>query len=125
MTGGQTCALPICEVPFGVQKVTDIARALATGAQIIAMDEPFSGLDAAERDEVRTILQAMRKAGVSILIIDHVVQEVFNIADQVVVLDFGRILATGSPQEIQKNPQVLEAYLGSSYKCEEVQVHGE
>lgn len=104
------------EVPFGVQKVTDIARALATGAQIIVMDEPFSGLDADERKEVRLILRAMKNAGVSILIIDHVVQEVLNIADQMVVLDFGSVLATGTPEEISKDPRVLEAYLGSALK---------
>ncbi|MFJ7678355.1 branched-chain amino acid ABC transporter ATP-binding protein/permease [Peribacillus sp. NPDC097206] len=101
------------EVPFGVQKVTDIVRALATGAQIIVMDEPFSGLDADERKEVRLILQVMKQAGVSILIIDHVVQEVLSIADQMVVLDFGSVLATGTPDEIKNNPKVLEAYLGS------------
>lgn len=104
------------EVPFGVQKVTDIARALATGAQIIVMDEPFSGLDADERKEVRLILRAMKNAGVSILIIDHVVQEVLIIADQMVVLDFGSVLATGTPEEISKDPRVLEAYLGSALK---------
>jgi branched-chain amino acid transport system permease protein len=104
------------EVPFGVQKVTDIARALATGAQVIVMDEPFSGLDSDERKEVRSILRAMKQAGVSILIIDHVVQEVLNIADNMVVLDFGSILATGSPEEIKTNPKVLEAYLGSALK---------
>ena len=109
------------EVPFGIQKVADIARALATGAQIIAMDEPFSGLDTTERDEVRAILHAMRKAGVSILIIDHVVQEVFTIADHVVVLDFGRILASGPPSQIQNDPRVLQAYLGSAVAEEEVQ----
>ena len=100
------------EVPFGVQKVTDIARAIATGAQVIVMDEPFSGLDAEERREVRSILKAMKNAGVSILIIDHVVQEVLTIADNMVVLDFGRVLATGSPETIKNNPKVLEAYLG-------------
>lgn len=110
------------EVPFGIQKVADIARTLATGAQIVVMDEPFSGLDAAERDEVRAILHGMRKAGVSILIIDHVVKEVFDIANHVVVLDFGRVLASGSPSQIRKDPKVLEAYLGSALKEEEVQV---
>ncbi|SDN30862.1 ATP-binding cassette domain-containing protein [Bacillus sp. OK048] len=104
------------EVPFGVQKVTDIARALATGAQVIVMDEPFSGLDAEERSEVRSILKAMKNAGVSILIIDHVVQEVLNIADNMVVLNFGSVLATGSPEKIKNNPKVLEAYLGSALK---------
>lgn len=111
-------------VPFGVQKVADIARALATGAQIIVMDEPFSGLDADERAEVRAILQALKKAGVSILIIDHVVQEVLNIADHMVVLDFGRVLASGSPQQIKNDPKVLAAYLGSSVQQQEVQAIG-
>ena len=102
------------ELPFGIQKVADIGRILAIGPSLVALDEPFSGLDHTEIRELRAILQGMKTAGVSILIIDHAVQEVLNISDHVVVLDFGQVIAFGAPQEIQRNPEVQRAYFGSS-----------
>ena len=101
------------ELPFGVQKVADIGRVLAIGASVVLMDEPFSGMDSTECAELRAILRGMRSAGVSILVIDHAVQEVLDVCDQVVVLDFGRMLATGTPDEIRRNPEVKRAYFGS------------
>ena len=101
-------------LPFGVQKVADIARALAAGANWIALDEPFSGLDRAEMAELRSILTGMKAAGVSILIIDHAVQEVLGIADHVVVLNFGTVLVAGSPAEITRDTAVQEAYFGTA-----------
>lgn len=100
-------------LPFGVQKVADIGRALALSPSLVAMDEPFSGLDERERGAIRAILRGMRQAGVSILIIDHAVQEVLSIADRIVVLEFGRLLAEGSPAEIRDNAEVHRAYFGS------------
>ena len=110
------------ELPFGIKKVADIARTLAAGAKFIALDEPFSGLDSAEIGELRAILSGMKAAGVSILIIDHAVQEVLNIADHVVVLDFGTVLASGSPLEISNNIEVQKAYFGSSYIAKQEQL---
>ena len=110
------------ELPFGIKKVADIARTLAAGAKFIALDEPFSGLDSTEIRELRAILSGMKVAGVSILIIDHAVQEVLNIADHVVVLDFGTVLATGSPMEISNNIEVQKAYFGSSYIAKQEQL---
>ena len=101
------------ELPFGVQKVADIGRVLAIGASVVSMDEPFSGLDGQECAELRAILRGMRSAGVSFLIIDHAVQEVLDICDQVVVLDFGRLLASGEPEMIRRNLDVRKAYFGS------------
>ena len=103
-------------LPFGIQKVADIARTLAAGANWIAMDEPFSGLDGDEMAELRAILIGMKAAGASILIIDHAVQEVLDIADQVVVLNFGTVLAAGSPAEISGNAAVQEAYFGAAVR---------
>jgi ABC-type branched-subunit amino acid transport system ATPase component len=111
------------ELPFGIQKVADIGRMLAVGASVVSMDEPFSGLDDHERDELRAILQGLRSAGVSILIIDHAVQEVLNLVDQVVVLNFGRMLAQGTPQAIRNDAEVMKAYFGSSHHLEEA-IHG-
>lgn len=101
------------ELPFGVQKVADIGRVLALGTSVVLMDEPFSGMDEQEVAELRAILHGMRQAGVSILIIDHAVQEVLDICDHVVVLDFGKLLASGRPEEIRRNAEVKKAYFGS------------
>ena len=100
------------ELPFGIRKVADVARTLAAGARFVALDEPFSGLDSAEIAELRAILRSMKAAGVSILLIDHAVQEVLDIADRVVVLNFGTVLASGTPREITENPLVQQAYFG-------------
>ena len=111
------------ELPFGIQKVADIGRVLAIGASVVSMDEPFSGLDEHERSELRAILRGMRSAGVSILIIDHAVQEVLSLADKVVVLNFGRLLAYGDPEVIRRDPEVMTAYFGSAHQVE-VAVNG-
>ena len=111
------------ELPFGIQKVADIGRVLAIGASVVSMDEPFSGLDEHERSELRAILRGMRSAGVSILIIDHAVQEVLSLADKVVVLNFGRMLAYGDPEVIRRDPEVMTAYFGSAHHVE-VAVNG-
>ena len=111
------------ELPFGIQKVADIGRVLAIGASVVSMDEPFSGLDEHERSELRAILRGMRSAGVSILIIDHAVQEVLSLADKVVVLNFGRMLAYGDPEVIRRDPEVMTAYFGSAHGVE-VAVNG-
>ena len=108
------------ELPFGVQKVADIGRVLAIGASVVSMDEPFSGLDDQECGELRAILRGMRSAGVSILIIDHAVQEVLDICDKVVVLDFGRLLAAGDPEVIRRDPEVKKAYFGSMELAEPI-----
>ncbi|TDN61963.1 ATP-binding cassette domain-containing protein [Paraburkholderia sp. BL10I2N1] len=106
------------ELPFGIQKVVDIGRVLAIGAFVITLDEPFSGLDKHEYDELRAILQGMRLAGVSFLIIDHAVQEVLSLVDKVVVLNFGCQLAMGAPDAIRRDPAVMEAYFGSTVPIE-------
>lgn len=107
-------------LPFGIQKVADIGRILAMGPSVVALDEPFSGLDGDETRELRAILRGMKAAGVSILIIDHAVQEVLSIADHVVVLDFGEVIAAGSPREIQNHEAVQRAYFGSAPSSEPV-----
>jgi ABC-type branched-subunit amino acid transport system ATPase component/ABC-type branched-subunit amino acid transport system permease subunit len=100
------------ELPFGIQKVSDIARAMAGGAGFLAMDEPFSGLDSDESAKLRQMLRELKAAGVTILIIDHAVHEIFDLADNVVVLDFGCVIARGTPEQIRNDAKVQEAYFG-------------
>jgi ABC-type branched-subunit amino acid transport system ATPase component len=99
-------------LPFGIQKRVDIARALATGPSLIVMDEPFSGLDVNEQQQLHNLIVAFRKAGISVLLVDHAVQQVLSLADRVFVLDYGRVIAQGSPDEIRQSEAVKEAYFG-------------
>jgi len=101
-------------LPFGIQKVADIARALAGGAGTIALDEPFSGLDAEEATKLRSILRELRQAGVTILIIDHAVHEIFGLAEEIYVLDFGCVIARGTPEAVRADRKVREAYFGKT-----------
>jgi ABC-type branched-subunit amino acid transport system ATPase component len=85
---------------------------MAGGAGFLAMDEPFSGLDSDESAKLRQMLRELKAAGVTILIIDHAVHEIFDLADNVVVLDFGCVIARGTPEQVRNDPKVQEAYFG-------------
>jgi ABC-type branched-subunit amino acid transport system ATPase component/ABC-type branched-subunit amino acid transport system permease subunit len=100
-------------LPFGIQKVGDIGRMLAGGCGVIALDEPFSGLDHEESAQLRSIIQVLRASGATILIIDHAVQEVMDISDEIVVLDFGCLIVHGAPAEVRQNEKFRFAYFGA------------
>jgi branched-chain amino acid transport system permease protein len=99
-------------LPFGIQKRVDIARALATAPSLIVLDEPFSGLDVTEQQQLHDLIVTFRKSGVSVLLVDHAVQQVLSLADRVFVLDYGRVIAEGPPDEIRRSDAVKEAYFG-------------
>jgi branched-chain amino acid transport system ATP-binding protein len=92
------------------------AMALVTAPQILMLDEAMAGLLPAEIDELLTLIREIKKQGVSVLVIEHVMDAVMSIADKIVVLETGKVIATGTPQEVLNNDQVIKAYLGEDYR---------
>jgi branched-chain amino acid transport system ATP-binding protein len=105
---------PAGHLPYGVQKRVELGRALAAEPELILLDEPMAGMNLEETEDIaRYILDINEEWGVSVLLVEHDMGVVMDISDHVVVLDFGRVLATGTPTEVQKNPDVIAAYLGT------------
>jgi len=99
-------------LPYGDQRRLEIARALATEPKLLLLDEPAAGMNPHETEGLKSLISKIRGNGISILLIEHHMKVVMSISDRVVVLDHGEKLAEGIPSEIQKNPDVIKAYLG-------------
>ncbi len=99
-------------LPFGRQRMLEIARALAARPRLVLLDEPAAGLNTHETAELGDLLRKIRQSGVALLLVDHDMELVMDISDEVVVLDQGEKIAQGPPREVQRNERVLEAYLG-------------
>jgi branched-chain amino acid transport system ATP-binding protein len=100
------------DLPMGAQKLLEILRALMAGPRLLLLDEPAAGLNDSETAELSSLLRTIRDCGVTIVLVEHNMSLVMGIASQVIVLDAGNIVATGSPEEIQNDPRVIEAYVG-------------
>lgn len=99
-------------LPYGDQRKLEIARAIATGAQLILLDEPAAGMNPKESEDLMLFIRSLKQQGYTILLIEHDMSVVMNISDRIYVLDHGKPIAQGIPSEIANNERVIEAYLG-------------
>lgn len=101
-------------LPYGAQRKLEIARALATGMKLLLLDEPAAGMNPTETEDLLNCINTIRdRFGIAILLIEHDMSLVMNVCQRIQVLDYGRTIAAGTPEEIANNPQVISAYLGS------------
>lgn len=108
-------ATPATSLSYGEQRLVEIARALALSPRLLLLDEPLVGMNPTEVDRVVDLLQRMRSDGLTMLLVEHKMRVVMSICDRITVLNFGRRIASGRPEDIRANPEVISAYLGENH----------
>lgn len=99
-------------LPFGLQRLLEIARALASRPKLVLLDEPAAGLNASESQALVGVLRSLQEQGLTFVLVEHDMTTVMDVADRIVVLNFGSVIAAGAPAEIRSNAEVIRAYLG-------------
>ena len=113
---------PVGLLPYGIQKRVELGRALAMEPELLLLDEPVAGMNLEETEDMaRFILDIQDELAIAILLVEHDMGLVMDIADRVMVLDFGRKIAEGLPAEVQRNPDVVRAYLGEDFQSKELE----
>jgi branched-chain amino acid transport system ATP-binding protein len=115
-----TANAPASSLPYGQKRLLEIARALAAEPKFLLLDEPAAGLNRQETERLATLLREIAASGTAVMLIEHDMSLVMNVAARVAVLDFGRLIANGTPAEVRQNPNVIAAYLGSAEEATHV-----